>query len=44
MLRSISCASERLCQGIGMIKAEELWNINKYDEFAYNIYLVLYSS
>lgn len=32
-----SCAKERLCRRIGTIKAEQLQNINKYEEYGYNI-------
>lgn len=36
-----SCAKERLCQRIGTLKAEELQNINRYEEYGNNIARVL---
>lgn len=32
-----SCAKERLCESIGTIKAEQLQNINRYEEYGHNI-------
>ncbi|XP_067209928.1 uncharacterized protein [Linepithema humile] len=32
-----SCVRERLCQRIGIIKTEELQNINKYNKYEYNL-------
>jgi len=32
-----SCAEEHLCQRIGILKAEQLQNINRYKEYGYNI-------
>lgn len=36
-----SCAKERLCQRIGTLKAEQLQDINRYEEYGNNIARVL---